>query len=807
MGRAGSERAVEQAALRFGEHLGLRKQRGGVGGIIEAGENERRRKTHHGIHQQLRAGFAQPGHLHFHELLQRGAALVGEHPGIEDGAARVGESATGEKKFVEGGERLSEFGVGEVGELASELPPRHRHRRGRALFQTVGEAEQDGALHFGRVRKGTAEEDIHGERLVLDALREAASDAAGGERDFRASAERGELAGSGIAERDEAIPEQQREIVIGGVCGVLEEQAREVGAGLGRETLERRGEREAHGGRWVFLGEAEEVGGHGFQRAGVFGEKANGPDAEVLVRMREGFAQKGVARTADGPERPERAELVSHFALLLPHCEEGFARVLHFSAHGGALLEEPARLAHKPFIRRDLKLNEFKVAQFPEVGGPHRRFARADFVNPPAGPVDAFVFVTFAGVAPVGHEDATVRRGEEIDAAEPRVADGKEVRAVFGHVAAAVALEVLHVDAAAVEIDREKSVAIFLRPRAALVDEAALVRVPTAEGVRRFIHPARLVPFPAGVPMIVIGVLLDQAVGVRREFLAVHALVMRAGDQVPEVPDDGVREKRLAVPVPIQAPRVGGAGGDDFENLPRGMKAPDRAIHGDALVRRRAGFADPRRGLDAVASVEPAVRAPAEAVHEVVPHGAGVETVEQHDRFAVRDVVAVFVREKKELRRGQHPHAAEADLDAGEPLHLIRKDRALLGAAVVVRVFEDDDAVALPQIEADLGLAIRVVFRHPQPPARIRGHADGLLHLRLAGEKSHLETGRRFDRGEGLRRGHWFALLGVQRRGKIVGLSHREHGVKQRETRGARRPNGAGKRAGKWIRHGRAVVS
>ena len=658
-------------------------------------------------------------------------------------------------------------------------------------------------MHLGRVREGTAEEDIHSERLVLDALREAARDAAGGERDFRASAERGEKTGSGIAERDEAVPEQQREIVIGGVCGVLEERAREIGAGLGRETLERRGEREADGGRWVFLGEAKEVGGHGFQRAGVFGEKADGPDAEVLVRMREGFAQKGVARRADGTERPERAELVSHVALLLPHCEEGFARVLHVSAHGGALLEEPARLAHKPFIWRDLKLNELKVAQLPEVGRHRRGHARADFVNPPAGPVDAFVFVTFAGVAPVGHEDAAVRRGEEIDAAKPRVADAEEIRAVFGHVAAAVALEVLHVDAAAVEIDRKKLVAVFLRPGAALVDETALVRVPAAERVGGFAQSSGLVPFAAGVPVVVVGVLPDELVGVRREFLAVHALVMRAGDQVPEVPDDGVREKRLAVPVPIQAPRVGGTGGDDLENLPRGMKAPDRAIHGDALVRRRAGFADPRRGLDAVASIEPTVRAPAEAVHEVVPHGAGVETVEQYHGLPVRDVVAVFVREKKELRRGQHPHAAEADLDAGEPLHLIRKDRALLGTAVVVRVFENDDAVALPQIEADLGLAIRVVFRHPQPPARIRGHADGLLHLRLAGEKSHLETGRRFDRGEGLRRGHRFALLGVQRRGKIVGLSHREHGAKQRETRSSRRPKSAGKR----IHHGRAVVS
>ena len=383
--------------------------------------------------------------------------------------------------------------------------------------------------------------------------------------------------------------------------------------------------------------------------------------------------------------------------------------------------------------------------------------------------MDAVVFVALAGVAPVGHEDAAIRRGEEFGAAEPRVADGEEIRAVFRHVAAAAAFEVFHVHAAAPEIDGEKFAPKLLRPHAALVDEAALVRVAAAESVRAVFRLARFGPLAGGGPVEVVGMLLDEAVGVRREILAVHALVMRAGDEVPQVPDDRVDEKALAELIPVHAPRIRGPARHDLENLAHGMIAPDRAVHRRALRVGRAGCADVRGGLDAVASVEPAVRAPAETVHDVVPHGAEVEAVEHHHGLSIRDIVAVFIREKKELRRAQRPHAAEADLDAREPLHLIGEDGALVEMAVVIRVFEDHDAVALREIEAHLGLAVGVVFRHPQPPARIRRHRDGLLHVRLAGEKGDLETGRRFDRGERVRRGHRVAGLRVHRRGEIRG--------------------------------------
>jgi hypothetical protein len=75
-----------------------------------------------------------------------------------------------------------------------------------------------------------------------------------------------------------------------------------------------------------------------------------------------------------------------------------------------------------------------------------------------------------------------------------------------------------------------------------------------------------------------VGGRLHEGVEVGIEILAVHALVMGAGNEVPHVADDVVGEEGLAVFVPVEAPWVGGAVGDDFENFARGMVAPDGAV-------------------------------------------------------------------------------------------------------------------------------------------------------------------------------------------------------------------------------------
>ena len=64
----------------------------------------------------------------------------------------------------------------------------------------------------------------------------------------------------------------------------------------------------------------------------------------------------------------------------------------------------------------------------------------------------------------------------------------------------------------------------------------------------------------------------------RVDVLAVHPLVVPAGDDVEEVVDHAVGDEHLAVLVEVEAERVGGAVGDRLEHLARRVVAPDAAV-------------------------------------------------------------------------------------------------------------------------------------------------------------------------------------------------------------------------------------
>src|SRR5687767_10047277 len=113
------------------------------------------------------------------------------------------------------------------------------------------------------------------------------------------------------------------------------------------------------------------------------------------------------------------------------------------------------------------------------------------------------------------------------------------------------------------------------------------------------------------------------------------------------MPDHVVGEKSLAVFVPVEAPRIGSAMGHHFETVACRMVTPDGAIQRDTLVFRRAGPANARGFEDAVSTVKPAIRAPCEAVDHVVGCLKG-PAVEVRFAFAVRDIVAVAVRNEKD---------------------------------------------------------------------------------------------------------------------------------------------------------------
>ena len=79
---------------------------------------------------------------------------------------------------------------------------------------------------------------------------------------------------------------------------------------------------------------------------------------------------------------------------------------------------------------------------------------------------------------------------------------------------------------------------------------------------------------------------VHQAVEMRVEVLAEHPLEVGAGDDVEEVRDHAVGDERLAVVVEVEAPGIGGAVGDDLEDLAGRVIAPDAAVDRHALARR-----------------------------------------------------------------------------------------------------------------------------------------------------------------------------------------------------------------------------
>ncbi len=274
-------------------------------------------------------------------------------------------------------------------------------------------------------------------------------------------------------------------------------------------------------------------------------------------------------------------------------------------------------------------------------------------------------------------------------------------------------LELVVVDAVAVQVAGEERAPVAVGPVVGQVDHRADVRVAAAERLVDPVPLARVLPAPAG-PVQVVGAGLHQLVEVRVEVVAVHPIEVGAGDHAEQVGDHAVGDERLAVVVEVQAPRIGGAVGDDLEDLAGRVIPPDAAVHLHSLVFGRAGLADARGRKDTVAAPEPAVGPPLEGIEQVVL-GIDVPAVELDDRRSVGPVVAVAVGEEEQVGRRADPDAAGPQLDAGVVRPLVVEDGAAVEAAVAVGVLEDQDAVlAVRPAQPD---RIRRVLDDPEPAA------------------------------------------------------------------------------------------
>src|SRR5690606_35130820 len=259
--------------------------------------------------------------------------------------------------------------------------------------------------------------------------------------------------------------------------------------------------------------------------------------------------------------------------------------VAHVVASRVALRQQSSRLANVPVVLIRLERYQFEIGSVVQIeGAKRRRLAIRHAKDSARSMMDAIGLVALAGVRPVGDVHGAIGAGEEVEAAKPFILHEKEIVTVQTDVTGATPLQQVVVQPAAVEVQREHRVTVAIGPIIALVDHQSAMGMAAASRGGGVAHgQANVAPFLSGVTVNMVGRLSDESVKMWIEIGAVHSLVVSARHEVPQMADHGVDEKHLAMPVEIEAPRVGRAMGDDFEDAARRVIAPDTAIHTLAL--------------------------------------------------------------------------------------------------------------------------------------------------------------------------------------------------------------------------------
>ena len=358
--------------------------------------------------------------------------------------------------------------------------------------------------------------------------------------------------------------------------------------------------------------------------------------------------------------------------------------------------------------------------------------------------------MALAGVAPVDRQHRAVGAVGQFHTPKERIVGEEHVAAVVANVAAPLAFEQFLIGPPAMKIPGEEMAAVFLGPVVAQIDHQPGVGVAAAEIVGGAVP--RFLPAIAGVEMPVVGVHVNEFIGVRIGIERAVPRVMRPGDDLPEVAVDRVDEEAVAEGVPVVAPGVCGAVGEHLEPARSRRVSPDAPFEPHPLHLRGARLADAAGAGAAAATIEPAVGAEPQPIGKVVVVlRRHLEAVEHHLRRAIGNVVAVAIGHEEQSRRAQEPDAAEPDLHARELLQVVEKHLSLVGRAVAVAVGEDEHAVAEPGVHLDWPFGVGVVLSDPEPAAGIPGHGDRVLHVGFGGEHADTKPRRHVHRCGGLR--------------------------------------------------------
>src|SRR5439155_11536860 len=139
---------------------------------------------------------------------------------------------------------------------------------------------------------------------------------------------------------------------------------------------------------------------------------------------------------------------------------------------------------------------------------------------------------------------------------KPGIIRFQQVRAMFRDVSGTATLERIVVDAMTMHIEREKCIAVLVRPVVTQIDQRSAMSVPAASGV--ILRMFCALGFPeAARPMNVISAAFDQTERIAIVILAVHTFVARARDDMEKLLDNAIGDKHLAMLGERNAPRMG----------------------------------------------------------------------------------------------------------------------------------------------------------------------------------------------------------------------------------------------------------
>ena len=254
------------------------------------------------------------------------------------------------------------------------------------------------------------------------------------------------------------------------------------------------------------------------------------------------------------------------------------------------LLDQALSVSIDPFVGAR-QIEKFLIGQLPHVDRLMLRRAIDHLVDAATGLVGDLIIMAFAGIAPIGDIDAAIGTIVDSQAAKPGIIGEEKVLLVAGDRSGPAVGDAIVVNAVAVQVAGEEAVAVGLGEVDAEVDHAADVSVPAA-GVGVFaVAAAGRGPRTAG-PVNMIDAAIHPFVEMRVEVVAIHTLIVAAGNDMKGVVDDAVGDEQFAGLVEVDAPGVGGSMRDHLVLLGDRMIPPNAAVDRRPILDVRPRLAD-----------------------------------------------------------------------------------------------------------------------------------------------------------------------------------------------------------------------